>query len=975
MPEEDRGWPRYAGGRQEAAVNMTDKNGEPAVDVIIPVYNGYEDLQKCVMSLKRHTCLERHRLLLINDCSPDERIRPYLDALAGDGIVVLHNERNLGFSGSVNRGMRFLAPHDVILLNSDTIVTKNWIEKITACAYRDETIGTVTPLSNSATLCSVPVMCQDNDLPEHLTVDEYAALIERCSLRRYPRITVAVGFCMYIKRCLIEDIGLFDAETFGRGYGEENDFCNRAEQAGYRHVMCDDTFIYHKGTASFDTAQKKALVEAHTAVLEERYPEQMRRNHLYCMENPDQEIRDNINLYTKLHNGKKNLLYCLHLDFRDQAFNNIGGTQIHVRELMEEFRAEYNIFVLARDGEYLCVTAYTDQESVLLKFEIGKPPQFPVFHDRNLRRIYEQVLMIFEIDLIHVHHTQDLSLEIYDAAKKLGIPLIATIHDYYYACPTILLLDADGRFCAKAAGSRGPEDDRRLCGEAGREESGGGRGENGQEEQDGSDRACGEVCRKESGGEEESCGCCRRCLWERKGIVPQLDYLRIWRTENEKALQTCQKLIFPSRSARDIMLQYFPKLSKRDSLCQVIEHGEDKIQRKVCHVPAPQTFVKHANLKIKLDRVVGADQGLNDIKGWAYLAGVPNEETEILVELTDQAGHRDCFRAPKTARPDIVDAFGDPDALMCGIDLRVSTEVLSDGPVKIRVFVEHAGKLYTDGQSVKGEYRSRFGENGRLNVAFLGGMVPQKGSRMAKKLIQMDQKSINWFVLGAIGDKDILEIHQDNCFFSSTYKKEELPQLLTDNHIDVACILPVCPETFCYTVSEAWMNGIPVLGTDIGAVGERIRAAGAGWLVSPDAQPEEVLELLHRIGSDPLELAEKKRIVGALPQKNVAQMCREYRALYAEFLKEKTRREKAGGMDFDFMFQALALGDPSVGGHGGIACLNRLRQENEALKSSIEVMKGTSSYRLARKIADMNLPFKEQLKKQVRKLRGMPENR
>lgn len=54
-----------------------------------------------------------------------------------------------------------------------------------------------------------------------VTVDEYAGLIETCSLRRYPRITVAVGFCMYIKRSVIDDIGVFDAETFGRGYGRK----------------------------------------------------------------------------------------------------------------------------------------------------------------------------------------------------------------------------------------------------------------------------------------------------------------------------------------------------------------------------------------------------------------------------------------------------------------------------------------------------------------------------------------------------------------------------------------------------------------------------------------------------------------------------------------------------------------------------------------------------------------------------------
>lgn len=115
---------------------------------------------------------------------------------------------------------------------------------------------------------------------------------------------------------------------------------------------------------------------------------------------------------------------------------------------------------------------------------------------------------------------------------------------------------------------------------------------------------------------------------------------------------------------------------------------------------------------------------------------------------------------------------------MCGLDLRISTRKLADGPVKIRVYVKHDGVFYTDNQSTKGEYHHRFGKRGRLNVAFLGGMVPQKGSLMARELIPMDKGGINWFVLGAIGDKNILEISQENCFFSSTYKKRNFRSFL-----------------------------------------------------------------------------------------------------------------------------------------------------------------------------------------------------
>lgn len=264
------------------------------IDIIVPIYNAYDDLQKCLNSLYQHTNLTENRLILINDNSSDDRIRPYLEEQKKDNVIVIHNESNKGFSNNINLGMSQSQERDVILLNSDTIVTKNWVEKMVACAYSDSSIGTVTPLSNNATLCSVPNFCEENTLPEGMSVDQMAAIVEECSLKKYPQITVANGFCMYIKREVINTIGNFDADTFGRGYGEENDFCNRAGQSGYIHVMCDDTYIYHSGTKSFTSKEKKAYIKEHETILYERYPRQMRENALHCKKNPNGWVGRNI---------------------------------------------------------------------------------------------------------------------------------------------------------------------------------------------------------------------------------------------------------------------------------------------------------------------------------------------------------------------------------------------------------------------------------------------------------------------------------------------------------------------------------------------------------------------------------------------------------------------------------------------------------------------------------------------------------
>ena len=269
------------------------------IDIIVPVYNGLEDVKKCVDSVKKNTDLNRHRLILVDDKSPDAAVLPYLKSVESEAVHVIESPVNEGFSASVNKGMKY-SNRDVILLNSDTIVTKDWVEKLISCAYSKRAAATVTPLSNAATLCSVPEFLQDNPLPKGYSAEEMGALVEHCSIRRYPRVTVAVGFCMYIKREVLEKIGYFDAETFGKGYGEENDFCHRAEQQGYMHLMCDDTFIYHKGTASFDSEAKKKLLEEHEGILRERYPEYVKRNGQYCMKNPNRDIQENIKLYVNL---------------------------------------------------------------------------------------------------------------------------------------------------------------------------------------------------------------------------------------------------------------------------------------------------------------------------------------------------------------------------------------------------------------------------------------------------------------------------------------------------------------------------------------------------------------------------------------------------------------------------------------------------------------------------------------------------
>jgi GT2 family glycosyltransferase len=154
---------------------------------------------------------------------------------------------------------------DVILLNSDTIVTTGWLPKVLACAASDPRIATITPFSNNAEICSYPEMCGNHpwvmgDDPEFPN-----RALELASRRDYPDLPTAVGFCMYVRRAALDVVGRFD-ERYGLGYGEENDFCRRLAAGGFRNVLLDDTFVAHVGNRSFD-AKKAALVEANSQLL------------------------------------------------------------------------------------------------------------------------------------------------------------------------------------------------------------------------------------------------------------------------------------------------------------------------------------------------------------------------------------------------------------------------------------------------------------------------------------------------------------------------------------------------------------------------------------------------------------------------------------------------------------------------------------------------------------------------------------
>lgn len=221
------------------------------VDLIIPVYNAAALLQRCLAALDRYTDPNEARVLVIDDASPDAQIEPLLSEWQQRSPLrpkLLRNPVNQGFVGSVNRGIA-ATRGDVLLLNADTEVTADWLPRMQRALASDPRVASVTPFSNNAEICSWPEFCRATAPPAD--VERVAQAFADSGPPGYPDLPTAVGFCMLIRRAAIDAIGDFDRATFGRGYGEENDFCLRAAAHGWRNVLADDCYVVHTGGGSF----------------------------------------------------------------------------------------------------------------------------------------------------------------------------------------------------------------------------------------------------------------------------------------------------------------------------------------------------------------------------------------------------------------------------------------------------------------------------------------------------------------------------------------------------------------------------------------------------------------------------------------------------------------------------------------------------------------------------------------------------
>ena len=407
---------------------------------------------------------------------------------------------------------------------------------------------------------------------------------------------------------------------------------------------------------------------------------------------------------------------------------------------------------------------------------------------RNFKtaQLYGRILDAFRIDMVHIHHTKDMTVEMFYRASERDIPLTATLHDYYSVCPFIKMMDCMAGECIST-------------------------------EQ------------------------CNECIYRQTTINPSTDYSSLWRKEHLQALKKTEAIFVPSEFTKKVIASYYPELTEK---IHVIPHG------------------------------------------------------------------------------------------------------------------------------IAGEKRAISSGSDRFNIAFVGGISKEKGSYISSQLIKNSPDNVHWFLFGVSGNNELSSMDRKNYTKTGAYEREELADLLQKNNIDLVCILSRFRETYCYTLSEVVNCSIPVIATNIGALGERMSRDGFGWLVSVEDTYNETMRIIKRISGRNEEYRQKQEIAANYIVKNLRRMGEDYMPVYDSILENAQHKHVTPQKElYKFITDAhrVAKGKKISLEADGEQIQDRL----EELENRMNSITSSFTYKVANKLRRLPVPGKIYIKKAVYKLHGL----
>lgn len=396
------------------------------VTVIIPVYNALLETIRCLDSLAKVKTDVMHTVIVLDDCSPEtgvsEQVKKSAEAY---GFRYLLNPENYGFVKTVNIGMELANGH-VILLNSDTVVSDYWLDAF-ALDYDLDT-GAIVPLSNNATIYSTPPGAENST-----TIDQSQKLAQAAWNLQLDSIEIPTGhgFCLFISKQALQSVGYFDYETFGQGYGEENDFSMRLLASGYKIRLTPKTYVFHQGSASFGESVTERQKQAQQ-ILESRWPNFMPSVRDFVESGATAQIGAILRL-SLLEQAPDLQIHFSHsfgggVDTSISALmNNSDATALIIRNVYNSDAYRFEFY--DQFGRHEFINALVGSSQVLGKALSQLNPR--------------QVVLHHEIGYTNLP----------EIIKHFNCHIRYHLHDYYTICPFINLSDLEGRYCGEPEAS------------------------------------------------------------------------------------------------------------------------------------------------------------------------------------------------------------------------------------------------------------------------------------------------------------------------------------------------------------------------------------------------------------------------------------------------------------------------------------------------------------------------------------------
>jgi O-antigen biosynthesis protein len=384
--------------------------GSP-IDIIIPCFRGIAETRRTIESVLAATVATPHHIIVINDAAPEPELSDYLSSLPPQ-VELIRHQVNRGFVASVNEGMQLNLDRDVLLLNSDTAVAAGWLDRISAHAGVNERVASVTPFSNNASIASHPRIAESNamDVDDLAAIDTLAARVNR---GRSVEAPVGVGFCMWISRAALNEVGCFDEAQFGKGYGEEVEWCLRASQRGYKHLIATDVLVFHAGEVSFGSGAP-ANRERAQALIDQAFPSYPGDVQSFIARDPAYEFRRRLMLAAEFagvgHRAKPTVLHINTL--------NGGGVDRFIRDIG------------AGVSSVRHVTLHVGQRCLLVE-SVGEGY---IIQLEDVSKQAACLLKALRVSVLHVHST---SAEVWAVVSALrhaapGLRYLLTLHDVLF---------------------------------------------------------------------------------------------------------------------------------------------------------------------------------------------------------------------------------------------------------------------------------------------------------------------------------------------------------------------------------------------------------------------------------------------------------------------------------------------------------------------------------------------------------------